>query len=87
MNKFNNLKKFLKYQIFEFLEFKEIMVETRFLTKKTYILFKDQKIKNIINYTITNFNKFIEKINFEEESLSVIKTELSQFEKNELYLD
>ena len=87
MNKFNYLKNFLKNQIFEFLEFKEIIKETRFLSTKTYIFFKDPKIKNIINYTLTNITKLLDKIDIEEEKLSLIKTELSQFIKNETYLD
>ena len=77
MNKFNDLKKFSKNEICEFLEFKDIMDKIRFLNKKTFIFFKDPNIKNIITYMIINITKFIDKINFEQASLSPIKKELS----------
>ena len=73
-NKFLSLRKDLKNEIFEFLEYKEIIVSIRFLNKDNYTFFNNKKI---FYYILTNIKTFVEEIGFEEDKLNLIKIKLS----------
>ena len=83
-NKFLSLRKDLKNEIFEFLEYKEIIVSIRFLNKDNYTFFNNKKI---FYYILTNIKTFVEEIGFEEDKLNLIKIKLSQFVECKNHLD
>ena len=83
-NKFLSLRKDLKNEIFEFLEYKEIIFSIRFLNKDNYTFFNNKKI---FYYILTNIKTFVEEIGFEEDKLNLIKIKLSQFVECKNHLD
>ena len=82
--KFNLLSYNLQNEIFEFLDITEILHTIRFLDRKIYSMFKNKKI---FYHLLINIKRFLEDIDFEEEKLNLIKSELSNFEENENILN
>ena len=84
LRKFTSLNYNLKNEIFKFLEIKEIMDEIRFLTRKIFAFIYNKKL---FNHLLINMNKLLKEIDFDEEILSIIKSELYQFEDDEIHLN